>query len=102
MNDILAFRKNIAPILVKVIFWLGTIACVLGGVAIIATISYYRITQTVLGGLALILLGPAVLRIWAEVVLAILGTSRMAADLRDVVVREAYERFEEKHGHSPV
>ena len=97
MKEFLTFRKLIAPVLIQVIFWLGTASAVIGGLIIVFTAPYYRVGSAILSGVALILLGPVVLRIWAEFMTAVFRIHSSVSDLRDVAVREAYERYEEKN-----
>ena len=44
----------------------------------------------------LLILGPVAMRLWAEFLTANFGICHSASDIRDVTVREAYERYEEK------
>ncbi|MFA5840432.1 MAG: DUF4282 domain-containing protein [Candidatus Margulisiibacteriota bacterium] len=72
MNDnikaYLAFDKLITPIVIKVLFWIGAISCILGG---LSTMIFIREAESIWVGLAMIILGPIVVRVACEVYLLI-------------------------------
>jgi len=61
-SDLFAFRQLIAPVVIRIVFWIGVIAVVLGG-----------LKELMLGdpggGLIMIILGPIVVRVIAEILL---------------------------------
>ncbi|MGZ4319211.1 MAG: DUF4282 domain-containing protein [Gaiellaceae bacterium] len=64
MGDYLAFRRMITPAFIQIIFWIAVVGIVIGG---IVEISHKRVGA----GLALIILGPLAVRIYAELLIVI-------------------------------
>lgn len=69
-EDFWAFRKMIAPILIQILFWIGVVICIVGGLIIISR-AQQAYTDTWDGaqvtlGLATIFLGPVLVRIYCE------------------------------------
>lgn len=78
MKDFLAFRTFMTPMLIQVIFWLGVIASVVFGV--------FAMTDSDFGmgqGLAILVLGPVVVRIYAELLLLSFSLYNAVKDVRD-------------------
>jgi hypothetical protein len=61
VSDFLRFETMITPILIQVLFWLAVVFCVVVGIIMLA--------HGRLGGLALLVLGPIVARIQAELLI---------------------------------
>ena len=81
LNDFITFRLLITPWLIEIVFWLGVIACIVGGATVIGT-SFDRpnpttsktdhfSTTTFALGLAILLLGPLMLRLFCELFIII-------------------------------
>jgi len=76
MMDFLSFRRMLIPYLVQIVFWAGTALCLFAGVLILAGKGFaLRLGDTnlnagadggLLVGLAVMLGGPLVLRVWCE------------------------------------
>jgi len=62
MNEFLAFRKFITPIVIQVLFWLLILVCVIG-----AIIAFGQ--QQVGQGLVLLIIGPLMVRIYCELLI---------------------------------
>jgi len=71
MDDFLAFRKMITPVIIQVIFWVGVALCVILGLVLIigGAGERYGGGEQVLGGLLLFIFGPIVVRIWCELLI---------------------------------
>ena len=80
-NDFLTFRLLITPWLIELVFWMGVIACIVGGSMIIGTsfdrpnptaskTDHFSATTFALG-LAMMLLGPLMLRLFCELFIII-------------------------------
>jgi hypothetical protein len=69
VGDFLRFETMITPILIQFLFWLAVIASVIVGIGIMALGSGEVLAVAM--GLALIILGPIVIRIWAEILMVI-------------------------------
>ncbi|TVR42451.1 MAG: DUF4282 domain-containing protein [Planctomycetota bacterium] len=68
MKEYLNFNKMITPTFIQILFWLGVVACVIAGLVMIVT--GYEAMQKV-AGLLTIVIGPLVVRIYAELMLVI-------------------------------
>lgn len=71
VQDFLAFRKMITPIIIQIIFWVGVVLCVISGLLMIAdgARAAYGGGGMVLAGLIVLLLGPVFFRIACESVI---------------------------------
>ena len=73
MKDFLTFRKMITPVIIQIVFWVGSVISVIVGVVVIF-IGLYSATQgskdtaaaSIISGLLTAILGPLFLRIYAE------------------------------------
>ena len=78
MGDFLRFRRMVTPVLIQVLFWLGLLATVGAGVVMM-------ITEDVLVGLAILVLGPIAVRVYAELLIVLFrihtALQRMARQL---------------------
>ncbi len=63
MKAYLVFDKLITPIVIQVLFWIGVISCVIGG---LITMIFIREAESIMVGLAMIILGPIFVRIACE------------------------------------
>jgi uncharacterized protein DUF4282 len=66
--EYLTFRKLITPIIIQVIFWIAVVVVVISGIV--------ALTQGNLSGIALIILGPIVARVYAELLIVIFNIER--------------------------
>ncbi len=76
MEDFLAFRRMITPVIIQVLFWMGVVASVVAGVASIAN------RQPVLG-LLLIIVGPLVVRVYAELLILLFRINETLTDIKN-------------------
>jgi len=70
-KHILGFHNLVAPILLPLLFWVGSLLCLIGGVTIIASLeTSWRMlaSPTLWGAIALIVLGPVLLRVVGEAI----------------------------------
>ena len=72
-GDFLAFRRFATPALVQIVFWIGTLIFLLWGGNTIsdATSRYYTNEAMVWTGIAIMVLGPTILRIAGELILVV-------------------------------
>jgi len=71
MSDFLKFRKMITPAIIQILFWVGAVISVLGGLIIMGT-SFSRYgggAGTFFGGLLTLVFGPIVTRIYCEILI---------------------------------
>lgn len=64
MGEFLRFRRMVTPVLIQLLFWLGVLAVVVGGVVTI-------VTDNVLIGVAVLVLGPIAVRVYAELLIVL-------------------------------
>lgn len=72
MEEYLSFRKFIVPAIITVIFWIGVVVSVIAGIVMVlagASRDYGGGGAMVLMGLAYIILGPLVVRIYCELII---------------------------------
>jgi hypothetical protein len=93
MADFFAFRRMLFPILIQVVFWLGTAAMfIIGGWTIygaksedfsgfVDTTEWDRLR--VAAGVAIIIVGPLVLRLWAELIILGFRINETLTDIRN-------------------
>jgi hypothetical protein len=74
MGEYLTFEKMIAPVVIQVIFWIGVVGVVIAGLVTLFSSSF-------LAGLATIILGPLVIRIYCEILLVFF---RILDNLREI------------------
>lgn len=78
MGEFLRFRRMVTPVLIQLLFWLGVLAAIGGGVVLM-------ITENVPVGLAVVLLGPIAVRVYAELLIVLFrihsALQRMAQQL---------------------
>jgi len=53
MNEFLAFRKMITPVIIQVVFWIGVAVCVIAGLGIL-----FQGGKFIVQGLTVLLIGP--------------------------------------------
>jgi len=85
MNDFLTFRKMITPIIIQVIFWIGVVLCVLGGLGamIAGAAAEYGGGGQVLGGLFLLVLGPLCVRIYCELLILLFRMNDTLTEIKN-------------------
>jgi hypothetical protein len=65
LKEASSFDTMITPVIIKIVFWIGVIGCVIGGIGMFFNDS------GVVGGLLCILLGPVVVRIYCELIIVV-------------------------------
>jgi len=74
-NDILFFDKMLTPKIITVVYWLGLIGCVVGGL--------FTMTQSFLTGLAVLVLGSIAVRVYCEIVIVFFKINESLVVIRD-------------------
>jgi hypothetical protein len=87
MGDILAFRRMITPIIIKIVFWIGLIVILaLGIVAIVDGVSNDSdIGEVIAGGALILILGPIIWRVLCEILLLTFRIIENLADIRNII-----------------
>ena len=76
MNEYLTFEKMITPLIIQIVFWLGVVVTVLGGLTTMFTTSFFY-------GLMILVLGPLVIRIYCEITIIFFRIHDTLRDIRD-------------------
>lgn len=87
MEDFLNFKKMLTPIIIKILFWIGIVLVVLGGLLAIingATSDYGGGAQ-VLMGLLLIVLGPIAVRVYCELLIIIFSVNDTLTEIKNLM-----------------
>ena len=77
MQDFLSFRKMITPTLAIVLFWVGVVVCVVMGIAFLTAGG-----AGLHAGLALLLLGPLLVRVYCEILVLVFRVYEVLVDIR--------------------
>lgn len=90
VQDFLAFRKMITPIIIQIIFWVGVVLCVIFGLMMIVfgAGAYYG-GAMVLAGLITLFLGPVFIRIACESVILFFRMVETLEEIRNNTGRGA-------------
>src|SRR5262245_53525749 len=90
MTDLLTFRRLLSPIAIQVFFFLGSLVAIIAGLAILMRgIAYHQPAATTLFGVGLLLLGPILVRLYAESVIVIFRINETLTDIRGVALSAA-------------
>jgi hypothetical protein len=82
MNDFLAFRRMITPVIIQIIFWIGAIGFFIGGIVTIVTSNDGEAGQ-IAGGIILIILGPLVVRIGCEMLILFFRMNETLTEIKN-------------------
>ena len=84
MSDFLASRRMITPVIIQVVFWVGAALCVVAGlIGIVRGVTEsYGGTWDFLTGLALLLLGPLMTRVYCELLILVFRIDETLSDIR--------------------
>lgn len=64
MDEILSFRKMITPTIIKILFWIGIVVTVLGGL-----VAIFHGGGAAIQGLIMLFVGPLIVRVWCELLI---------------------------------
>lgn len=93
--EFLTFKRMVTPILIQIVFWLAVVGIVIAG-AVTAVVGLTQIGGRtpaagiggVVGGIAIILFGPLVARIYAEILIVIFRINETLTDLSETLSTE--------------
>jgi len=93
MGDFLAFRKMITPVFIQIIFWIGVVACVIGGIVFMVSggPSYYGYSSggsNVLAGLLILIFGPLYVRVICELMILFFRMNDTLTEIKRVLERQ--------------
>ncbi|MGQ9689442.1 MAG: DUF4282 domain-containing protein [Desulfobaccales bacterium] len=85
MNDFLSFRTMITPVIIQIIFWIGVVLCILGGLFyLLVGYSYYG-TNAPIFGLLLIIFGPIGVRIYCEILIIFFRINETLTEIKHIL-----------------
>ncbi len=61
-KEFASFKQFVTPVLIQVIFWIGVVSCVVSGIGLMFSTSFWA-------GLVTLVIGPLFVRIWCELFL---------------------------------
>jgi len=73
MNEFLSFKTMITPTIIRIIFLLGVVLCVIAGIVgiVIGASSSFGGGAQVFGGIVFLFVGPLVCRIYCELLIVV-------------------------------
>jgi hypothetical protein len=84
IEDILKFRKMITPVIIQVVFWIL--------VAIVVISGLFSLGDNFLYGLLMIILGPIVVRIYAEILIVLFKMNDWLAEINQTLTEIKNQR----------
>jgi len=94
MSDFMSFRRMVTPLVIQVLFVLGCIAALLGGIGLFSSgITQNHRSEAVLGVLVFFF-GPLAVRLYSEAMIVIFRINETLTDLRDLAIRAAEKASE--------
>jgi hypothetical protein len=94
MSDFLAFRWMLTPVLIQVVFVLGSLATIAAGLVVIGHGATHNHSGQLGVGIALILLGPIVVRLYAELLIVVFRINDSLGDIRSLAIWTAEREHE--------
>lgn len=82
MKDFWNFKKMITPIIIQVLFWLGVLGCIIGGIVQIVSGIEYPDPGMIFEGIAWLILGPIVVRIYCELLIILFSINDTLTDIK--------------------
>lgn len=86
MADFFAFRWMLTPVLIQIMFVLGSLAAIAAGFVAIGNGAVHHHSGRVAAGVALVLLGPIVVRLYAEVLIVVFRINDSLTDIRSLAI----------------
>ncbi len=83
LKDFLSFRKMLTPLIIQVLFWLGSAVCALAGLIIfVAGVSSNEAGGALLG-LIILVAAPIAVRIWCELCILFFRMNETLTDIKN-------------------
>lgn len=83
MQDFLAFRTMITPVIIQIIFWIGVAFCVISGLFTMFLGSRYGGAGGFFTGLLILILGPVVVRIYCELLIVFFRMNETLTEIKN-------------------
>ncbi|MER3404198.1 MAG: hypothetical protein C4289_02685, partial [Chloroflexota bacterium] len=93
LGDFLLFRTMITPVIIWLVFWIGVGLCILAGFGLILGAPFAGKQQgaLLLTGLAVLILGPLVVRIFCEQLILFFRMNETLTEIKHVLERRGRE-----------
>jgi len=96
-KSFLSFERMVTPVIIKILFWIGLIASIIGGVIVFFGGIITGISQsefgTILGGLIggplIILLGGLIARIYCELLILAFRINETLTDIKKILIEKS-------------
>jgi hypothetical protein len=88
MKDFWAFRTMVTPVIIQIIFWVGTLAAVVAGaVMIIYAANHYEpgMGRYIFKGALLLILGPLGMRVYCEILIVFFRINETLTEIKHAV-----------------
>ncbi|HZE21715.1 MAG TPA: DUF4282 domain-containing protein [Desulfobaccales bacterium] len=92
MSDFWAFRTMVTPVIIQVLFWIGTILClIIGVIMIIYGAANFQTSQAsyVWEGVLLFVLGPLAVRVYSEILIVLFRINETLTEIKHAVERRS-------------
>ncbi len=89
MSDFMAFRWMLTPVLIQVMFVVGSLAAIAAGLVVVGHGAAHHHSGQVGAGIALVLLGPIAVRLYAELLIVVFRINDSLSDLLSLAARTA-------------
>jgi hypothetical protein len=85
VEDFLKFKRMITPVIIQIIFWIGVVLCVIGGIIemIVGIAGHEGGGGLVFVGFLTLLLGPVVVRIYCEILIVLFSINDTLTDIKN-------------------
>ena len=94
MSDFMTFRWMLTPVLIQIMFVLGSLATIAAGLVAIGHGAAHHHSGQVGAGIALVLLGPIVIRLYAELLIVVFRINDSLTDIRALAIWTAEREHE--------
>ena len=96
-KSFLSFERMVTPVIIKILFWIGLIASIIGGVVVFFGGIISGISQgefgTILGGLIggplIVLLGGLIARIYCELLILAFRINETLTDIKKILIEKS-------------
>jgi hypothetical protein len=84
MSDFWAFRTMVTPVIIQILFWIGTLLCfIIGAIMVIYGSRYYGSQYFLeLKGVLLIVLGPLGVRVYCEILIVFFRINETLTEIK--------------------
>lgn len=100
-KNFLSFERMVTPIIIKILFWIGLIGSLIGGIVFFFSTAFVNIANKgigeilwgfflgAIGGLLIILLGSLTARIYAELLILVFRINETLTDIKTLLLEKS-------------